>query len=301
MQLNLFDDNNRQILLNIADEFLGELDFEQATPIYGQLLNDYPGDQQIIALQHLAAEWAARFNDPATDWREPEQLHQLYQLQKTIAHTPLRNALQTFMIEAVLSLTEPQRIYSAPDFHIGFLLLEAKRLHEAAELLQAALLQPELPAGRLMTWYADVLTLLKQPDEALGWYLAALVLDPATIRLDSLANRIIKNLHISLQVEADGVLPEEEELAWLPVWGIFEELFTLPLPSIIMDLLLEGSDLTEKGSDTCLPVPQRWFYLLLQAEELRKEHADTAVRAAVRRRMKELNSFMFSRYLSMIA
>jgi len=87
----------------------------------------------------------------------------------------------------------------------------------------------------------------------------------------------------------------------LPVWGIFEELFKLPLPAMIMNQLLEGSDLTEKGSDTSLPVPQRWFYLLLQAEELRTQHADTAVRAAVRRRMKELNSFMFSRYLSMIA
>ena len=301
MQLNLFEDNNRQILLNIADEFLEELDFEQATPIYGQLLNDYPGDQQIIALQHLAAEWAARFNDPATGWSDPDQLCQLYQLQKTITHPPLRKAVQTFIIEVLLSLPEPHGIYRPPDFHIGLLLLEAKRLHEAAELLQAALLQPELPAGRLMAWFADVLTLLKQPDEALDWYLAALVLDPAMVQLDTLANRTIKKLYISLQVEADGALPEEEELAWLPVWGIFEDLFTLPLPAMIMVLLLEGSDLTERASDTSLPVPQRWFYLLLQAEELRKEHADTAVRAAVRRRMKELNSFMFSRYLSMIA
>jgi len=85
----------------------------------------------------------------------------------------IRKAVQTFIIEVLLSLPEPHGIYRPPDFHIGLLLLDAKRLHEAAELLQA--------------------------------------------------------------------------------------------------------------------------------EELRKEHADTAVRAAVRRRMKELNNFMFSRYLSMIA
>jgi tetratricopeptide (TPR) repeat protein len=301
MQLNLFEDNNRQILLNIADEFLGELDFEQAAPIYGQLLDEHPGDQQIIALQKLATEWADRFSDPDADWRDPEQLYQFRELQKLIPHPPLSKAVQTFIIEAVLNLPDPQNIYRTPDFHIGLLLLEARRLHEAAELLQAALLQPDLPAGRLMAWYADALTLLKQADDALGWYLAALVLDPATVRLDTLVNPSIRNLHISLQVDTDGQIPEEEELAWLPVWGIFEELFPLPLPARIMDLLLEGSDLTEKASNHSFSIPKRWFYLLLQAEDLRKQHAETTVRAAVRRRMKELDGYMFSHYLSLLA
>jgi hypothetical protein len=301
MQLDLFEDNNRQILLNIADEFLAELDFEQAARIYGQLQKEYPGDQQIISLQNLAIEWAARFNDEGTDWSDPEQLYQLYQLQKEITHPPLCKAVQTFIIEAMRRLPEPYRIYRSPDFHIGPLLIEAKRLDEAAELLQAALLQPDLPTGRLMAWYANLLTLLMQDEDALGWYLAALVLDSETVNIEMVLNRSIRNLLISLQVDTDGEIPEEEELAWLPVWGVFEELFTLPLPASIMNLLLEGSDLTDKASDSLFTVPKRWFYLLLQAEELRKQHADTTVRAAVRRRMKELNSFMFSRYLSLIA
>lgn len=301
MQLNLFEDNNRQILLNIADEFLSELDFELALPIYTQLLQTSPDDQQISALLMLANDLSKYLDDPSTDWHDPDQLYLLYQRQKLIAHPPLYKAIQTFIIEILLSQPEPHAIYHPPDFHIGFLLIEAKRLQEAAELLQAALLLPGLPTGRFLAWYGDTLTLMKLADEALEWYLAALVLYPDTVLPDALASRNIRSLLISLQVEADGEIPEEHELAWLPVWGVLERLFTLPLSERIMQLLTEGDDLSEKASDTGLSVPTRWFYLLLQAEELRLAHADTSVRAAVRRTMKELNNFMFCRYLSLIA
>jgi hypothetical protein len=57
MQLNLFEDNRKGILLHIADTLIRALDLVQAVSVYEQLVADYPEDGHIASLLKSVSEW----------------------------------------------------------------------------------------------------------------------------------------------------------------------------------------------------------------------------------------------------
>jgi len=57
MQLDLFSDNRRTILLNDAGAMLRSLDLEKAIAVYEGLLDDSPGDREILRLQRTVGQW----------------------------------------------------------------------------------------------------------------------------------------------------------------------------------------------------------------------------------------------------
>jgi hypothetical protein len=103
-----------------------------------------------------------------------------------------------------------------------------------------------------------------------------------------------KELLISLRSEDDDEVDAMDEVAWLPVWAVLQGLYGLPLLPDLQELFLDGRPLAAAAEDHDLPVTQRWFYLLLLAEEQRKRHVDTVL---TRRTMKTLNPFMFHQYI----
>jgi len=50
MQLDLFSDNRRTILLNDAGTILRGLDLEKAISVYAGLRDDSPGDREILRI-----------------------------------------------------------------------------------------------------------------------------------------------------------------------------------------------------------------------------------------------------------
>jgi hypothetical protein len=50
MLLDLFSDNRRTILLNEAGAMLRSLDLEKAISVYAGLLDDSPGDREILRI-----------------------------------------------------------------------------------------------------------------------------------------------------------------------------------------------------------------------------------------------------------
>lgn len=295
MQLNLFDDNKGQILLNCLNDCLQQLDFDRAELILEQLREECPEESATRDLECLVAEWANLLSDPAVDWQNPEHLHQIWLRATTLSHMTLKQAVVSYLVNCLLSLPEAHRIYIPPRFHVGLLLMAMNRHNDAAGYLRAAMGQTEIPPGKLMVWYADVQLILKCRDEALQWYLSACLLDPCNVVLDEPAANPFKELLISLRSEDDDdEVDAMDEVAWLPVWAALQGLFGLPLLPDLQELLLDGRSLAVAAEDHDLPVPQRWFYLLLLAEEQRKCHVDTVL---TRRTMKTLNPFMFHQYI----
>lgn len=296
MQLSLFDDNRPQILLNCMDDCLRRLDFEQAKTILEQIREECPDEPVLLTLKPLLDEWGIRLFDPSTDWSSPAHLQQIRSAALQVTHKALRESVLAAVCDAVMALPQSHKIYLPPDFHIGPLLMEQHRYREAAELLQAALGEPMIPSGKLMTWFANALTLLKQDDDALQWYLAACLLDPGNVSQDMPIHRQFKGIWADWLAERD----EEDQscdAAWLPVWGVLQRLFDLPLPHHLQTVLLDERSLHDAATDHSLPAPRRWFYLLLQAEEQRKQNGNVS---ETRRTMKQLNPFIFQKYMHLM-
>ncbi|HBG07468.1 MAG: hypothetical protein A2075_22895 [Geobacteraceae bacterium GWC2_58_44] len=300
MQLDLFEDNRPSILLNTADEFIRSRELGEAVRMYQQLLADYPGDKSAATLRDLVGSWRDLLSGIGANHGSPERLHSIWIGLETVRHAALRTVILELLIEALRSLPDSERIYLPPRFHQGQVLMEAGRFAEAADSFLAALSHACTPRGRFLAWRGDALTLAGNNDAALRCYLASFLEDPLTVALSSVRNRTIHNLHLAMHFEAGEEIEEHEEPAWLPVWGWFEGLFTLPchpVPQEDPPSAAAFEALVARREDR---VPRLWFDMLAYAESLRIASLVDRELAAVRRLMKRCNGFMFACYLEKI-
>ena len=300
MQLNLFEDNRPTILLNTADEFICSREFVQALSVYDQIIAEYPGDKRIAALRDLVGEWLELLTGISTHTVNFELLQSIWLRLDSIFLPSLGSVALDMLIDAMFSLTTPEQIYMSPRFHLGQLLMKAGRFAEAADCFHARLSSCRVCRGRFLAWRGDALTLAGNHDAALKSYFAAFLDDPATIDMQSVKCQTIHNLRVSLHFDATDEIEEQDEPAWLPVWGWFEGVFALPehaahgegppCAALFEALLAEQSRF----------MPRIWFDMLAHAERVRTVSRDSKELEAVRRLMKKSNEFMFGCYLEKI-
>lgn len=298
MQLDLFEDNRPGILLNLADEFIRSSDLEQAVSVYEQLIEEYPGDRHSAAMLETVSTWhntLAGLNPSETD-----NFRNIWFRFDSITHPPLRSAVLTALIDQMSALPDPERIYVPPRFHFGHILMEAGRYAAAADCFNAALAHEKIPRGRFMAWRGDALTLAKKDSDAMRSYLEAFLVDPFSVDLHSVKNLNITNLLTSLHFEGLDDMDEDQEPAWLPVWGWLQGVFTLPLQVSPETDKFDAIDFEVLLSGEKISVPRIWFDLLTHAERLRTIVRDDRQLAAVRRLMKKANNSMFDCYLDKI-
>ena len=300
MQLDLFEDNKPVILLNIADEFIREREFDQALSVCRQLQQEYPAERHSAALLELLDEWSRELDGLAIDPLDPEKCNSIWKRLDSISHPLLRRTVLDLLAARLLALPEPARLYVAPRFHCGHVLLESGCYPEAADCFGAALSVPGLERGRFLAWRGDALTLANQPEDALNSYCEAFLDDPGSIDLPFIKNRTIRDLIASLGFEAGDEIDEEQQTAWLPVWGWLQGLFSLPLPSLFSAESFDSAACEAMITAEPDCVPRLWFDWLARAERLRSAPGDGRELAAVRRLMKKTSGFMFSCYLDTV-
>lgn len=300
MQLDLFEDNKPGILLNIADEFIQARDFDQAASVYQQLLEECPADRHSAELLKLVNEWNGLLAGLEINLVDPEKLNSIWLRLDSISHPLLRRTVLEMLTGRLRALPEPERLYIAPRFHLGHLLLEKGCYPEAADCFSAAILVPGLERGRFLAWRGDALTLAMQHEAALNSYFEAFLEDPDSIEMPFLKNRTILNLVTSLSLEAGDEIDEEQQNAWIPVWGWLQGVFSLPLLPLFSEEPLDSAacEALITAEPDC--VPRFWFDLLARAEWLRSTPSDGRELATVRRLMKKTNGFMFSCYLDKV-
>jgi tetratricopeptide (TPR) repeat protein len=297
MQLDLFEDNRPGILLNIADEFILSRKLDQAVSVYEQLLSDYPEDRSFVPLLKLVEEWRNLLAAIIAGSAVLQHITDIWLCLDTLTYPALRFAVLGSLIDAVRAVPEPELLYVPPRLHLGRILMEAGRYSEAVQCFQAALSKNIIEPGRFLAWRGDALTLDGNNDAALKSYLAAFLEDPISVDKHSITNRKITDLHTSLHAEAADEIEEEEEPAWLPVWGWLQGVFTLPLQPAPDQAVPEAAEFEGRIAEANHAVPRIWFEMLTQAERLRCVQRDDRELAAVRRLMKRSNGFMFACYL----
>lgn len=300
MQLGLFEDNLSTVLLNIAEEFIRSRQLPQALSVYDQLLADTPGDEQVAALRRLVGAWLDPLSEIANGAAPVELLRSVWMRLDTISLPSLATVALDLLIEAMSALPDPEGIFAPPRFHLGQMLLEARRFEEAADCFLAALAHPGIPLGRLLAWHGDALTLAGRESAALESYLEAFLEDPATVDLSSVTSGTIRELRLSLQLEAGEEIDEDPEAGWLPAWGWLNGVFPLrrdtapgdgPPSAAAFEILLEEAASTP---------PSVWYRMLAYAEGLRLASGEPRELGAVRRLLKRNNGFMFGCYLNKI-
>ncbi len=299
MQLNLFEDNKPGVLLNIANEFIRSRDFVQAISVYEQLRDEYPGDRQSTALLEMVTHWQDALS--TMNLADPGNFSSIWGRFGSITHGPLRSSVLRIVIDTLWALPDSERIYRPPQCHFGHVLMEAGQNLEAAECFYKALSGPGIPRGKFLAWRGDALTLAHKETDALHSYLDAFLDDPASVDVQFIKNSTIRDLYSSLCQESTDEREGEGEVAWLPVWGWFEGVFTFPLVrggtgQDSMDSVTFEAEMREGKRS----VPRLWFDMLTSAERLRATARDGREMAAIRRLMKKASSCMFDRYLTIM-
>lgn len=299
MQLDLFCDNRRTIRLNDAGELLRALKLEEASAVYAELLAEAPGDAELLALQRQVGPWRQRLSRLYGAPAGMARLHDLWLGLTPGTPPPLAAALRELLIGEWLKLPSPELIYLPPRFHLGAILMAAGRWAEAECWLSRALASGTGERGRFLAWRGDALTRLGDLGRAKVAYLAAFLEGPRQVEMETLQNPLIHDLLFSLEAEADE-LGEADLPAWLPVWGWLQGDFGLPMSDLAGDRAVFGASLEEAERSGSLEPPRLWFDYLRYAECLRTLVRDDRELVRVRRRMRELNGFMFERYLKKI-
>jgi hypothetical protein len=132
-------------------------------------------------------------------------------------------------------------------------------------------------------------------------YFEAFLHDPATIDMLSVKNRTIRDLHISLHFDATDEIEEQDEPAWLLVWGWFNGVFALPEQAVPSDGPPGAALFEAMLAKPSRLIPRIWFDMLVYAEKVRTVFPDSKELVAVRRLMKKTNEFMFGRYLEKVS
>ncbi len=300
MQLNLFEDNRPGILLNIADECVLARDLAQAVSIYEQLVADYPDDKSnSVLLQHVS-DWHELLSGINQGTNVQTYLQTIWLQLESISYSSLRFTVLGTLIDTLFALPNPELIFIPPRFHLGQILMEAGRYAEAAKCFLAALTHSSLERGRFMAWRGDTLTLAGSDDAALKCYLTAFLDDPLTVTMQFIKNREIANLHLSLHFDAMDEIDEDEEPAWLPVWGWLHGVFVLPLQPDLEASLPDTGVFEALITEGKRSVPRIWFDMLIYAERLRVLFRDDRELVAVRRLMQKTNKYMFDCYMDKV-
>lgn len=301
MQLDLFSDNRRTIRLNDAEELLGVLDLNGADTMYAELLEEFPGDGELVRLRTEVTFWREYLSagrPPA-----PESLREMFNLISPRTCQSLQSGLLAHIAAGLLELPSPELVYTAPDFHLGCVLRKAGRHGEAIQWFGAAVASGISPRGRFLAWQGDALTEAMREEEALESYRNAFLDDPDTVDLTSLANSRIRDLLDELEAECaddDEDAGREEVVSWLPFWGWLRGVFSLDLNDIADDTGAFVSKLRLIDDEDLLPLPRLWFEYLRYAEFLRLGLRDDREQGRVRLRMKQLDGPMFARYMKRV-
>lgn len=299
MQLDLFNDNRRAILLNDAAGMLRLLDLEKACAIYDELLKDAPEDGEIRGLKVAVESWRERllrFSDAG-----PEGLYEIHS--HLVEGTPqaLRAGILAFLEEQLLASPAAELIYLPPRFHLGCVLRELGRHAEAERWFAAALRSGITQRGRFLAWQGDALTLCGKVAAAMECYQAAFLENPDSVDIDALADRNIRGLLLTLGLECfDEEADDREALPWLPFWSWLHGDFLLDLKVIAADRTAFAAYLRQADDGGTLPQARLWYEYLRFAEYLRTSFRDDGERVRVRRRMRQLNGMMFTRYMERI-
>jgi len=294
MQLNLFEDNRANILLNIADEYLRAHDFAKAFSTCEQVREEYPENRQAAKLCVLTQTWLSMIAEIVRSTCTPHQLKEMRANLESVTHPPLHTAVLEVLTELLHAFPNHDYIFLPPDFHLGHLLLRLGKYAEAAKSFRSALSSPDLDRGRFLAWSADAMTLAGNADDAVNIYLQAFLEDPATVDRGFIKHPKITQLHQHCAQYADGI-EDDGEVAWLPAWGWLQGVFTLPLqhPPVF-------DELESQVASGTTPTPRLWYELLTLAEHLRTVQRDDRQMPAVRRLMRRLNNDMFECYMQKI-
>ncbi len=293
MQLDLFLDNRRTILKNLADEHLRELELEEAAALYDRILADVPGDSAITSAKQSLETWRSLLEDFHSSPAGADPIYTLYRnLSKTVP-APLRDGIRNFIIQQLECLPSPELIFIPPRFHLGSLLLETGKPDKAETWFALALDSGIAHQGRFLAYLGDALFMKGETDEARVCYRDAFLLSPHEIDFDHLRDRAVRELIGEMEEEG---LSEEAAIRWIPVWGWLQGLFTLGAATED-ESSMTGGELPGRGKSPEEEAPRLWFRLLRTAEHVRTEKWNDAELVRVRREMKELNAVMFSRYM----
>ena len=301
MQLDLFNNNHNRstLLLNDAARMLRVLDLENACAIYDELLADAPEDREISGLKVAVESWRERllfFADAG-----PEGLYEIHSHLVEAMPQELRIGILEFLSELLLALPAPELIYMPPRFHLGCVLREAGQHAEAGRWFAEALCSGIAQIGRFLAWRGDALTLSGKGAAAMECYQAAFLEDPDSVDIDTLANRAIRDLLLTLGLECFDEEPgDREALPWLPYWGWLHGDFPLDLNVVAADHAAFAANLQQADDEGKMPQARLWYEYLRFAEYLRTSLRDDRELVRVRRRMRQLNGTMFVRYMERI-
>lgn len=299
MQLDLFIDNRRTILLNNAAGMLRDLGLEKACAIYDELLADAPEDGEIRRLKAEVEKWRELL--PRFSAVGPAGLYEIHSRLAEGTPPALREGILAFLGEQLQASPAPELVYIPPRFHLGCLLREAGRHAEAERWLAAALGSGITQRGRFLAWRGDALTLCDKGAAAMECYQAAFLEDPDSVDIDTIANKAIRTLLLTLGIEGfDEEADDREALPWLPFWGWLHGAFPLELNAVAADRAAFAAFLQQADDEGKLPPARLWYEYLRFAEHLRTSLRYVQELVRVRRRMRRLNGEMFARYMERI-
>jgi len=300
MQLDLFSDNRHTILMNEAGEALRVLDLDKALAIYADLLNDAPGDRTILRSQSTAREWRDNLSvfHGLPLGRGP--LHDLWLKLADDTPPPLADGVLQVVLAGLKKLPGPELIYIPPRFHIGTLLMAQERYAEAESWLARALDSGIHERALFLGWQGDAQMLLGETGKAKESWLAAFLEGPRSVDLPSLKNRLIHALLTSLEIEGSDEVEEDEMICWLPVWGWLQGEFVLNMDEVAADHGAFVASLDNSASSRDMKTPRLWFEYLRYGEYLRTVFRNDRELVRVRRRMRDMNGFIFDRYMEKI-
>jgi len=296
MQLDLFLDNRRTILNNLADEHLRNLELDEAAGFYDRILAEWPDDAAMAAALRELEIWRQRLRRFQSSLPDAERIHALYRHLDEPAPASLRAGLRSFIIKQLALASEPELVFIPPRFHLGCLLLESERAGEAETWFVRALDAGIGERGRFLAYLGDALFVKGETGAARECYRDAFLLAPLEVDFDHLRDPAIREMMVEME---DADLSGDEAVRWVAVWGWLQGVFTLGVEENGVASAVEGSGPgTEESADDS--APRLWFHCLRCAERLRTVQRDDAELVRIRRRMRSLNPFMFGRYMAKI-
>lgn len=298
MQLDLFCDSRRNILLNDAGELLRALRLEQALAIYTELIAEAPDDLELLALQQQVVSWRDRLSHFYAAPVETEGLHCLWLSLTAETPPPLAVALRELLIEELTGFPSPELIYLPPRFHLGVILLADGQVDEAVNWFTRAIRSGINERARFEVWRGKALERLNDTRSAKEAFLLAFLEDPHEVDPDLLQSPLLHDLYLSLECE-DHEFSEAALTAWLPVWGWIQGEWDLRPHNITTSAAI-CTRLEEAEQSGTMSPPRLWFEYLRYAEYLRTIARNDRELVRVRRLMRQRSGFMFDRYLEKI-
>jgi tetratricopeptide (TPR) repeat protein len=298
MQLDLFSDNRRNILLNDAGEWLRLLRLEKALTIYSELLSEAPADVELLSLQQQVVSWQnrlARFNAAPI---ETSGLHHLWQSLIPETPPPLAAVVRELLIKELLEFPSPELIYLPPRFHLGVILLADGQVEAAEDWFARAIHGGINHRARFEIWRGKALERLNDTQAAKEAYLLAFLEEPQEVDPDLLQSPLIHELYLSLECEVPE-LSEAELRAWLPVWGWIQGEWEIK-PYDITTSTTICAQLEEAEQSGSMPPSRLWFEYLRYTEYVRTIARNDRELVRVRRLMRQRSGFMFDRYMEKI-